>query len=176
MKVVKDPNKKSFYRRNIDGRLYTGKPATSVSKCYQMKKAGITQVIDLRKDDTASRILEQILCKMFGIKYHNFKVNTDTNDIPSTNFFKKVNDLIIKNKGNTYLHCRFGRHRTGMCVAAYEQEILKKDKGNIIDELANNFADVLGNHGDKRLKQKLGIVLNKFAKRHLLDCKTLAII
>ncbi len=176
MKVAKDPNKRTFYRRNVDGRLYTGKPIESVSKCYKMKKAGVTQVIDLRDADAVSRAVEQILCRMFGIKYRNIKVKTDTNDIPPAELFKKVNAIIVQNIGDTYLHCKFGRHRTGMCVAAYEQEVLKKDKGHIIDELANNFADALGNHGDKRLQKKLGVVLNKFAKKHLMDCKTLAII
>lgn len=164
-----------FYRKKVDNRLYTGKSTVSPVKLYQMKKGGITQIIDLRKDSAVQKTIERIICAIYGIKYRNLKVNTETSEIPPLEFFNKVNELIVKNKGETYMHCRYGRHRTGMCVAAYEHDVLKKDTGNIIDELANNFADVLGNYSEKHLKQKLSIVFNKFAKKYKLDHKSIAV-
>ena len=160
-----------FFIRDIDGRLFTGKPIPSPFALYQMKKMGITQVIDLREDAFWKRMTERIGCTLAGIKYENVEVKTHTYNIPSAEFFHNINKKIVSNEGKTYLHCKYGRHRTGMCVAAYEKEILKRNALNIYISLSNKFSELsdLGTNTNLRIKNKLKIVFDKFVNLYNLN-------
>ena len=157
-----------FFIRNIDGRLFTGKPIPSPVALYKIKKMGVTQVIDLREDAFWKRLTERIGCTLAGIKYKNIKVKTHTYNIPSVEFFNDINKKIVSNDGKTYLHCKYGRHRTGMCVAAYEKEVLKKNALNVYISLTNKFPE-LSEFGNLRIKNKLRIVYDKFVNLYHLN-------
>jgi tyrosine-protein phosphatase SIW14 len=76
---------------------------------------GIKVIIDLQSDDAESNEAE--LAKAAGLEYYNIKMNTHTAPTADqlATFFKLVTDPTKP----VYLHCRGGRHRTGVMTAAY---------------------------------------------------------
>lgn len=169
MAVVQNIHNAKHFIRNIDNRLYTGKPVPSLCAMYNMKKMGVTQVIDLREDAYMYRLFEKFACYLFGIKYKNIKIDTDTSSIPTMKFFKNINKTITHNEGKTYLHCKYGRHRTGMCIAAYEKEVLNKDNINVYINLTNRFSELIEQTGNQKLQKKLETVYQKFIKKYHLN-------
>ena len=117
---------KPLYQQ-IDKKLVRGQYILSPLKVYELKKQNINQIIDLRKGNIITQNIEKFLCKLFGIKYINRPYNLTDKTFVSKDFFLKTNELITKNNGTTYIHCKLGKHRTGLCVAAYEKEVLKKN-------------------------------------------------
>lgn len=169
MKISKLLQPKIFIK-NIDGRLYTGKPIPSPVGLHQIKKLGVTQVIDLREDAFWKKLWERINCNLMGIKYKNIKVKTHTLNIPNIDFFNNINSLITSNKGNTYLHCKYGKHRTGMCVAAYEKDVLKKNPLNVYISLTNRFSEISGlSKTNKEIQKKLKVIYYKFVNLYHLN-------
>ena len=103
-----------------------------------MKKEGITQIIDLRNSAHFESPLEKLFCKMFGIKYVNYKFSHRQTDIPQGDFFAKINDTILTNNGTTYMHCQYGKHRTGLAVAIYEKQHTPKSNAEIFQNMIDN--------------------------------------
>ena len=165
-------NKNAFTIRKVDKRLYTGKPLLSPFVAGQIKQMGVTQVIDLRSHEFWKRLYERTLCRLLGIKYVNFKVPKNADEIPSAETFNKINNLITSNPGVSYLHCKFGQHRTGMCVAAYEKEVLKENPLNIYVSLANRFFNDVP-YNSNSFRRRLRSVFDKFSARYIFNdpCK-----
>ena len=76
---------------------------------------GVRLVIDLQRDFEPT---EQRLVEAAGMKFH--RIPMTTSDRPSdeavTSFLKLVNDPANQ---PVYVHCKGGRHRTGVMTAAY---------------------------------------------------------
>ena len=123
------------FQKQVDEKLIRGKAVSCSWRLYKMKQDGITQVIDLRNSSLVERPIEKFFCKWFGIKYINYKYPHRLNNIPEKSFFDKVNKSINSNNGKTYIHCQYGKRRTGMCVAIYQKEFTKKPIKNIIEEM-----------------------------------------
>ena len=148
--------------RYIDKNFARGDYILSPVKLYGMKKKGITQIIDLRRENKFKKGIEKLFCKILNIEYVNRPLSFKSNEFPSKTFFGNINKLICENKGTTYLHCKKGKHRTGLCVAAYEKEVLHKTNPEIIYNLyTNSFSDLVKN-GKKR--KSLNDAITKFAK------------
>jgi len=158
----------AFTIRKVDDRLYTGKPLLSPFVTRQMKRMGVTQVIDLRIYEPWKRLYERTLCALFGIKYVNFKVPKQSDKIPGAETFKKINNLITSNPGVSYLHCKFGQHRTGMCVAAYEKDVLKKDPLHIYVSLANRFFNNVPFDSTSFIR-RLRSIFDNFSNRYIYN-------
>lgn len=137
-----------------------GSFTNSPIKLYCLKKNGINQIIDLRKGNKISRNIEKFLCKILGLKYINCPFSFRDGSTYTKDFFCNINKLIEENVGTTYIHCKKGKHRTGLCVAAYEKEILKKTNPEIIFNLYNNSFDELL----KGKRESLTKALATFAK------------
>ena len=131
----------------------------SPTRLYHLKKQGVTQVIDLRNENKVKKGIEKLLCKVLNIEYINKPLSFRSKDFPTRGFFENINQLISENNGTTYLHCKNGKHRTGLCVAAYEKEILHKSNPEIIYNLyTDSFSDITKN------RKSLTDALSKFAK------------
>ena len=118
--------------------LYRGNAVFSPVKALRLKKKGITQVIDLRQGNgflvSFMRNLEQLYCKVLKIKYVNMGFDGyEQGAIPDMDFFEKINKL-IDNGENTYVHCYYGKHRTGH-VLAMHQKAKGVDEKIILDQL-----------------------------------------
>jgi len=120
--------------KQVDEHLYRGTAVFSPIKAYKIKKRGITQIIDLRHENNifarSFRNLENLYCKLLKIKYVKKSFYTNKKEqLPNKDYF---DDLIkqIDSSKKTYIHCHFGKHRTGFAVAMYQ-----KDKGVSKDEI-----------------------------------------
>lgn len=145
----------------VDEKLLRGEAVTSPLKLYRLKQQGVTKIIDLRNSAFVERPLEKFFCKLFGIKYENHKYPFRLKTLPQSDFFESVNDSIVKNKGKTYIHCQYGKRRTGICVAIYEK--LHTDKKS--DEIIDNMVHI----GFKEVEQKSDTKKARHVKSMLLD-------
>lgn len=125
------------FQKKVDERLIRGRAVICPYRLYKMKKEGITQIIDLR-NTSLTMPLEKFFCRLFGLKYVNQKFSHRSAKLPNKDFFERTNDLIIKNNGKTYMHCAYGFHRTGICVAFYERFHSAKPKQVILDNMINS--------------------------------------
>lgn len=138
----------------VDGKLLRGSCVTSPFKVRKMKKEGVTQIIDLRNSAHFESPLEKIFCKMFGIKYVNYKFSHRLNEIPNQDFFEKINENILSNEGKTYMHCQYGHHRTGLAVAIYEKLHTKKDNSEIVKNMIDNgYTEIMSKGKTKKEKK-----------------------
>lgn len=159
-----------FFPRKIDDKLIRGRSVSSPIHLYSLKKQGVTQIIDLRNKSTElSEILpqyiERFLCKIFNIHYINFRYNHKIDGLPNTNFFQQINEKITNNNGRTYIHCRHGKRRTGVCVAIYEKLYTNKSKKEILNELYYmGFSELYTkeNHLPQRVFNRLTKIYNNF--------------
>lgn len=155
--IMKINFRPSYKCKVIDKRLSVGKPILSPLRLYKMKNSGYTSIIDLRQHSIVSKFIEKSVCKLLNMQYKNIVFKTTNDDIPDLDFFRNINEQIIKNKGKTYLHCKHGLHRTSMCVAAYEKESAKIDNKTILTNFIKNFyANKVGE------ENRLSCVFNKF--------------
>lgn len=143
-----------FLQTKVDDKLLRGSCVTSPLKVRKMKKEGITQIIDLRNSAHFESPLEKLFCKIFGIKYVNYRFSHRLNDIPDQDFFKKVNESILSNEGKTYMHCEYGRHRTGLAVAIYEKLHTQKDNSEIIKNMIDNGYTEIMSKGETKKEKK----------------------
>lgn len=143
-----------FSATKVDNKLLRGSCITSPLKIRKMKDKGITQIIDLRNSAHFESQLEKFFCKMFGIKYVNLKFSHRQNNIPNHDFFEKINENILSNKGKTYIHCQYGHHRTGLAVAIYEKLHTKKDNTQIIKDMINNGYTEIASNGTTKKEKK----------------------
>jgi len=150
---------------SVDNRLIRGPQVLSLFSLNNLKKEGVTQVIDLRNTSFFARPVEKLLCKILGIKYVNHRYSHSSTKLPSADFFEKVNRSIVDNKGKTYIHCMKGKRRTGMCVAVYEKKNTSKPKEEILDEMVRlGFWEFKQNKTPRRLAN-LRILFNEFVDK-----------
>ena len=104
----------------VNDKLIRGGATISPRKIKKMKKEGVTQIIDLRNSALFERPIEKLLCRIFGIKYINYKFSHRAKNIPGGDFFEKINQAIINNQGTTYLHCEYGKHNDRDFLSIYK--------------------------------------------------------
>ena len=154
----------------VDKKLIRGDREANPFTLYQLKKNGVNQIIDLRclsveKKQAPHQILERLMCKALGIKYLNIKYNHKITNIPEMDFFENINNLIVNNPQKTYIHCRHGKRRTGICVAIYEKFHTSKSSKEIIDELYNiGFSELQNN---KKIPEFIRIRLSNIYKNFI---------
>lgn len=147
------------YMTVVDNRLVRGRAVTSPVRLYKMKKAGITQIIDLRNTSYIQSPIEKVFCKLFGIKYKNCKYPHRLDKLPTPDFFYDVNNSIIKNNGKTYIHCQKGKRRTGICVALYEKYFTDKPIDKIISNMVKlGFQDIFEKPNNTRSIKYFNII------------------
>ena len=129
-----------------------------------LKECGIKTIIDFRAE--ASKEYQQI-CKQFGFKYVSFPLDLVGNFMNSKIFIKqavgtraKVSDEFVKNlkfffkevdKGNAYMGCRYGVHRTNTGVLLnyllnpneYPPPVIMKIDGEQINTLTNQSLNAI---------------------------------
>ena len=114
--------------RQVDNQLYRGSAIFSIVKAIRVKQKGVTQVIDLRHENSffvkCFRKLEEFYCKLLNIDYVKKSFYNDNNgQLPNIDYYEGLIQQ-INSSPKTYIHCHFGKHRTGFAVAMYQ-----KDKG-----------------------------------------------
>ena len=156
----------SKFQTQVSPQLVRGKAIHCPYMIYKMKQNGVNQIIDLRNSAFFQSRLEKFYCKLFGIKYYNFKYSYRLYNLPEHDFFEKINNTIINNDGQTYIHCQHGKRRTGICVAVYQKECLKKTYEEIFADLFNfGFRDMLTKKSQAKRNHLMSIYCD-FVKRY----------
>lgn len=161
----------SKFQIKVDEKLIRGRAVTHPYRLYKMKQEGITQIIDLRNSSYIERPLERLFCKIFNIKYVNYKYPHRLNYIPNKQFFEKVNNTILSNTEKTYIHCQYGKRRTGICVAVYEKEHTNKTNVEIINNLINFGYKELKNKQKTSKVKKLQEIFDDFMDKYIFKTK-----
>ena len=155
----------------IDERLFRGRSIASAKKIEKIKSLGVTQIIDLRNTSGIKGIIEKLLCKIYGIKYINYKYPHRLNKVPEADFFEQINQSIINNSGKTYIHCRYGKRRTGVAVAIYEKKYTDKPHKDIIENMLNiGYKELLKDTFNLKRK-KLQKIFIDFINKYFPDYK-----
>ncbi len=154
------------FQIKVDDKLVRGRAVTCPYNLYKMKIEGITQVIDLRNSSFVRRPLERFFCKILGLKYFNFKYPHRLNKLPEESFFEKINKTILNNDGKTYIHCQYGKRRTGISVAIYENLHCKKSKSEVLEHLLNyGFQEIRDNENTSK-RIKLQSIYDDFIRKY----------
>ena len=156
----------------VDDKLLRGNAIFMPTKIARLKAKNVTQVIDLRDDGKAGspflKRLEKFYCKLFNIKYVEAKLQFVQNRIPNEDYFSKVIKLIQNNDGKSYVHCRYGKHRTGFVVAMYEKsKNICNDK--ILRDLFNYGWNKKSDFEGKRYKGILAFIKKFFPSQKNLQ-------
>lgn len=124
----------------VDDKLLRGNAVFSPTKIARLKAKNVTQIIDLREGgkngSTFLKKLEKFYCKLFNIKYVEAKMQFVQDKIPDKDYFTKIAKLIEDNNGKSYIHCHYGKHRTGQAIAIY-QKVQNVNENDIIKNLFN---------------------------------------
>src|SRR5450755_3600161 len=85
---------------------------------FELKKLGITTVIDLRAEASATADLERIGAEALGMHFLRIPIGGFSNPTNAdlAHFFQVLNDSAAP---TIFVHCEFGEDRTGVMVAAY---------------------------------------------------------
>lgn len=106
--------------RAVDSKVSGGAQILSPFKMYKLKKNGFTDIVDLTCDSKFKRIIEKLECKIFNIKYTNVETSFNKEGLPLVEIFTNIGNVLANNK-KTYVHCKHGKHRTGLCLLVYEK-------------------------------------------------------
>lgn len=126
----KFPNVKIGNFGQMDERFYRG--AQPLPEDFQsLKDLGINTVIDLRNDPTD---YEKSAVEALGMKYINIPMSgwKYPKDSQVEQFMKIANDPAT---GKFFVHCKAGKHRTGVAGAVYRFENYGWDYDRVFDEM-----------------------------------------
>jgi protein tyrosine/serine phosphatase len=90
----------------------------SLSELHQLKNLGITTIIDLRAESSGTAEAEQKRAESLGIKFLRIPIGGFSNPTDSelAHFFQVLRDSPAQ---IIFVHCEFGKDRTGVMIAAY---------------------------------------------------------
>ena len=129
---------------NVDNFLIRG-PHPSISDLIQLKKEGVTQIYDFRhKEIFSSKIIEEVACKILGIKYKKEPYHELYQQTSITRAFEQIAQSVATNGekgGKTLFHCNSGRHRTAHMSAFYELTKGKQTLDEVRTELGERFGE-----------------------------------
>jgi tyrosine-protein phosphatase SIW14 len=97
--------------------LYRG-AQPSLNELPELKKLGITTIIDLRAESTSTAEQERLRAESLGIKFLRIPVGGFSNPTNSqlAHFFQVIRD---SSSESVFVHCEFGKDRTGIMIASY---------------------------------------------------------
>ncbi len=100
----------------------------------QLKKFGITTIVDLRGEDLGARELEKKEAEALGIHFVSIPVNGWSP--PSIDQVAQFLSLFRENSATrVFVHCRLGEDRTGVFIAIYRVAVQKWPAEQAIKEM-----------------------------------------
>ena len=100
----------------------------------QLKKFGITTIVDLRGEDSSGRDLEKKEAEALGIHFVSIPVRGWSP--PSSDQVVQFLSLFGENsRERVFVHCRLGEDRTGVFVATYRMAVQKWPAEQAIKEM-----------------------------------------
>jgi protein tyrosine/serine phosphatase len=130
----------------MDDHYYRG-AQPSESDYAKLKALGINTIIDLQEKPTK---YEKKDAEALGMKYINIPMADDKypSEASINEFLKDVNDPA---NGTVYVHCKGGRHRTGVTGAVYRMTKYGWDYDKSMQEMLNYNFDT--SYGRKVMKE-----------------------
>lgn len=102
------------YDKGVRGRTMSGRGSNWL--LTKVREAGVKVIIDLRTTDHTARY--DCIVAEAGLEYHNLPI-----DSRNTNVHQIIGSLPLlfelMDKGNFYIACAMGRHRTDIAIALY---------------------------------------------------------
>jgi protein tyrosine/serine phosphatase len=120
----------------VTDHLYRG-AQPSLNNLGELKKLGVTTIIDLREESSRTAIEEQERAESLGIKFFRIPIggfSTPTNS-ELAQFFQILRDPPDQ---TIFVHCEFGKDRTGVMIAAYRIAFQKWSANHALKEM-NSF-------------------------------------
>ena len=116
----------------ISDQLYRGAQpgATGVE---ELKKFGITTIVDLRREDAAERDREKQQAEAAGIRFVSIPVGGW--NAPTDAQVAEFLSILADPKEKVFVHCHFGEDRTGVFVAAYRMAVQQWSARQAIQEM-----------------------------------------
>lgn len=115
--------------RKITNGLYRGSAPSPKDVLWLKKKIGINKIVSL-DHDTGEKI--DRACKILGINHVKVYLNGDRASLLRLLKYN-LKDLLI-NGGPTYLHCHYGKDRTGLVSALFKCKYMGMDPEKAIKE------------------------------------------
>jgi tyrosine-protein phosphatase SIW14 len=100
----------------IDEALYRG-AQPKVAALSELKKLGITTVVDLRAESPALRERERFAAQNLGIHFVNIPVGGFATPTPDQ--IAQFLALFASARERVFVHCHYGEDRTGVFIASY---------------------------------------------------------
>ena len=99
----------------------------------ELKKLGITTIVDLRGEDSKTRLREQKETEALGMHFVSIPVSGWSP--PTQAQLAQFLELFNRAEARVFVHCHFGEVRTGVFVASYRMAIEKWPAQQTIDEM-----------------------------------------
>jgi protein tyrosine phosphatase (PTP) superfamily phosphohydrolase (DUF442 family) len=101
----------------VSEHLYRG-AQPHLTDLSELKKLGVTTIIDLRAESSATAELERILAELLGMHFLRIPIGgfSTPNNSDLAQFFRVLSD---SPPHTIFIHCEFGEDRTGVMIASY---------------------------------------------------------
>jgi protein tyrosine/serine phosphatase len=117
----------------ISEHLYRG-AQPDISNLAELKKLGITTIVDLRSESFRTRDLERARAESLGLHFVSIPVASFSNPTSAqlAQFFSLLRQTPPE---NIFIHCHFGEDRTGVFIAAYRIAFEKWSADQALSEM-----------------------------------------
>lgn len=99
----------------------------------QLKKLGITTIVDLRREDAAERVREKQEAEAAGIRFVSIPVGGW--NAPADAQIAEFLSILADPKQKVFVHCHFGEDRIGVFVATYRMAAQQWSVAEAIQEM-----------------------------------------
>lgn len=117
----------------IDDSLFRG-GQPQVTAFSELKKLGITTVVDLRAEAAGSRAREKEAAEKIGIHFVHIPVGGFSNPTPAQ-VAQFLSLFSGKSHEKVFIHCHYGEDRTGVFVASYRMAIDRWPSQQALNEM-----------------------------------------
>ena len=120
----------------VTDHLYRG-AQPSLNNLGELKKLGVTTIIDLRAESSHTALEEQTRAEALGMRF--IRVPISSFSTPSNAELLRYFEILRDAPDQTvFVHCEFGRDRTGVMIAAYRIAFQKWSAEHALNEM-NSF-------------------------------------
>ncbi|PYU64016.1 MAG: hypothetical protein DMG49_27405 [Acidobacteria bacterium] len=116
----------------VADQLYRG-GQPRIGSIGQLKKIGITTIVDLRSEDVGMRYREKKEADSLGIRFVSIPIGGWST--PTDDEVAEFLSLFGHSKERVFVHCRLGEDRTGVFVATYRIAVQKWTAERAISEM-----------------------------------------
>ncbi len=141
----------------ISDQLYRGAQPDAAG-VEQLKRLGITTIVDLRREDAGKRHEEKREAEAAGIRFVSIPVGGW--DAPADAQIADFLSIFADPKEKVFVHCHFGEDRTGVFVAAYRMAVQQWSAQQAVQEMRFFGFNAFWHHAMTSFVRKFPAVLS----------------